>query len=99
MTVFLDEYKISLFIIFFITANVLWIWIKTIIKSKGYPTILFWAKKVGLNPFFFVKDFYYMHKVIADESNQSEKIKYRILLYSLYADFALFVFVILGLNL
>ena len=99
MTEFLAEYKISFFIIFFITANVLWIWIKTIIKSKGYPTILFWAKKIELNPFFFIKDFYYMHKVIANESNKPAKIKYRILLYGLYADFALFVLVILWPNL
>ena len=94
MAGFLDNQKLTFLILFFMAANILWIWIKLIINAKGYPTNFFWSKKIILNPFFFLKDFQYMHKVIAHESNQATKIKYRVLLYGLYMLFASFILMI-----
>jgi len=67
-----------------LAVNVLWYWIKFIVKSKGYPMDLFWGH---------YRDLRYMHEIIANETSAEKAKKYKALLYSLYFCFGGFILV------
>ena len=64
-------------------VNVLWYGCKSELRAKGFDVSWFW------NHF---SDIPNMHRLIREEQDAAQQLKYKLLLYSLYGTIAVFVF-------